>query len=252
MTGDFEQFINGLDEQNYYMIEEEIDIEIQNRYFKHSRKVGKNTSKEEVMNEVPLLNNSEVAIEVKKRILAQLATLRDVEAYRVLEKECRQFSDNELNLWSVLALNESRMILNGSLKNDQQVFISTGLGGKNGKFRYFVALFPDDNIKTLTPFQKDFTLKELDFTLKQNNADLEKILENTDEYMSFKILIPIKANIPKLFKAIINNCNQLSPFINKQFIITNVGEMDQEEIKDFLNDADDYESNIIEDIVSMN
>ena len=184
MTENFDKFIDNLDEQNYYILEEEIDIETQNKYFKHSRKLADKVSKDEVMNSVPRLSDIDVSIEDKKHILAQLACLRDVEAYRVLEKKCRQFENEELNTWSVLAYNESKMILNGSLKNEQQIFISTGLGGKAGKFRYFVVLLPHEDIKTFSSFQKEFINKELEFTLTQNNSSLEKMLENSDDYLS--------------------------------------------------------------------
>lgn len=253
MTENFDKFIDNLDEKNYYMLEEEIDIDIQNKYFKHSRKFADKVTKDEVMNNVPRLSDIEVSVEDKKSILAQLASLRDVEAFRVLEKECRQFDNEELNIWSILAYNESKMILNGSLKNEQQVFISTGLGGRDGKFRYFVVLLPHDNIKKFNTFQKEFIKKELDFTLNQKSSSLERTIEESDEYLSFKVLIPIKTNIPKLFKDILDNCNQLAPFVSKQFIITNVSEMDKEEIEDFMKDIDeDDENSIVEDIVSMN
>lgn len=253
MTENIDRFLDNLDEQNYYMLEEEIDIEIQNKYFKHSRKFADKVSKDEVMSSVPRLSDLEVSIEDKKSILAQLASLRDVEAYRILEKECRQFENDELNTWSILAYNESKMILNGTLKNEQQVFISTGLGGKDGKFRYFVVLLPHESIGKFNSFQREFIVKELEFTLKQQKSTLEKTIEISEDYLSFKILIPIKTNIPKLFNDILTNCNQLAPFVSKQFIITNVSEMDKEEIEDFMKDIDeDDENSIVEDIVSMN
>jgi hypothetical protein len=253
MTNNFDQFIDNMDEQNFYILEEEIDIEIQNKYFKHSRKFADEFSKDEVMNKVPRLSDTDVSNEDKKHILAQLAGLRDVEAYRVLEKKCRQFENEELNTWSVLAYNESKMILNGSLKDEQQVFISTGLGGKDGKFRYFVALLAHEKIKEFSSFQKEFINKELEFTLKQNDSCLEKILESADDYLSYKVLIPVKTNVPRLFKQIMKNCNQLAPFISKQFIITNVSEMLKDEIYDFMKDMDEEDENsIVEDIVSMN
>jgi hypothetical protein len=250
---DFERFLEEIDEKNCFMLEDEIDIDIQNKYFIHSRKVDNNITKDEVLSNVHLLSSSDVDNEKKKTILTQLASLKDVEAYRILEKECRQFDNDELNNWSILAYNESRMILNGSLRNEQQVFISTGLGGKDGKFRYFIALFPHEDISKFTDFQTDFINKEVDFTLKQNNAELERHIESTDEYLSFKVLIPIKANVLKLFKEVLDNCNQLAPFVAKQFIITNVNVMDKEEIIEFLNDINNEDNNdIMEDIVSLN
>lgn len=253
MAHNFEKFIDGLDEQNYYILEEEIDVEIQSNYFKLSHSIKEDISKDEVISNVPLLADATTSIDEKKNILTQLASLRDVEAFRVLEKKCRQFDDEELNIWSVLAYNECKMILKGSLKDEQQIFISTGLGGKDGRFRYFVALLPHDKSAVFTPFQRDFIKKELDFTLKQNNSLLETTLEDSEKHISFKILIPIKTNIPKLFKEILENCNQLAPFVSKQFIITNVGKMDADEITDFAKDIDeDDESSIVEDFISMN
>lgn len=253
-TQDINKFLNNLNEQDYYLLEDEIDIKIQNKYFKHSHKFKDKVTKDEVMDSVPLLSDNESPIDVKKRILSQLASLHDVEAFRILEKKCRQFDNEELNDWSVLAYNESKMILNGSLKNEQQIFISTGLGGKNGKFRYFVALLPHEDIEQLSPFQKEFIKKELEFTLNQNASILEKTVEETNEYLSYKVLIPIKTNVHRLFKNIIKNCNQLAPFVSKQFIITNVSEMSKDEINDFIKDIDEYDdgSIIMDDIVSMN
>lgn len=249
---EFEAFLDDLDEQNLYMLEDEIDISIQNKYFTHSRQVDKKYNKDEVFSSIPLLSDNGADIETKKDILTKLATLRDVEAYRVLEKKHRTFEDEELNTWSVLAYHESKMLLSGSFKNEQQVFISTGLGSKNGKFRYFVALLPHDENKTFSDFQRDFIKKELDFTLKQFHAELELVLEEADEYISFKLLIPIKTNVPRLFKKVLDNCNQLSPFVNDKFIITNVNKMDREEIFDFIENIDNEEEDIVEDIVSLN
>lgn len=249
----FDQFLDEIDEKNCFMLEEEIDIEIQNKYFIHSRKIDEDITKDEVMSNIHMLGEEEVSDDKKKTILTQLASLRDVEAYRVLEKKCRQFDNEELNTWSILAYNESKMILNGSLRNEQQIFISTGLGGKDGKFRYFIALFPSHEDQEFTDFQRDFVTKELDFTLKQNNAALERVIESTNEYISCKVLIPIKANVPELFKKVLKNCNQLADFVSKQFIITNVNEMKKNEILDFLYEInEDDENDIIEDIVSLN
>lgn len=253
MTKNIVKFLNELDDQNYHMLEDEMDIEIQNKYFKESRKLENTITKEEVIESAPLLYDDGVSDDIKKRILGQLATLHDVEAYRILEKSCRKFNNEELNNWSILAYNESKMLINGSLKEEQQIFISTGLGGKDGKFRYFVVLLPHEDIDVFSSFQKDFIKKELEFTLNRNRSSLEKMVEENDDYISFKVLIPIKTNVPKLFKEILNNCNQLSPFVNKQFIITNINEMTREEIEDFMSDTEDDDENIImEDIISMN
>ena len=252
MEDNYDHFLNEYDEQNFYILEEEVDVTIQNKYFKQSRHENQKTSNEEVMKKVDLLHNDAIDTEEKKKILAQLATLKDVKAYRVLEKEYGQFEDNELNLWSILAFNEARMILNGSLKDEQQVFISTGLGGKDGKFRYFVVFFPDEELGQFTDFHREFITKELTFTLQQNGGKFESTIDSNQEYISFKVLVPIKSNIQRLFKKIFDNCNQLAPFVNERFILTNVEEMDKVEINEFLESSLDEENEIENSITSLN
>ena len=247
----FEDFLSGLSEQNYHILEDEVDIKIQNLYFKTSKKVSKLTIKDEVLKNSILLNDNTVDIDKKKEILCQLASLNDVESFRILEKCLRKFDNEELNNWSIMAYNEARMILNGSLKNEQQIFISTGLGGKSGKFRYFIAFQPTEEHEKFTEFSRDFIKKELNFTLSLNNSEIERIIEEKEEYISFKVLIPFQANIPKLFKDILDNCNQLTPFVDDRVIITNVNEMSSQEIMEFIN-SDDWNDDVVDDFISLN
>ncbi len=251
INGNFDDFLSDLNENNYYILEEEIDIKLQSLYFKTSREVSDSTDKNEVIEKSNLLHDDITSNDTKKKIMCQLATLNDVEAFRILENNIHKFEDKELNDWSLLAYNESRMILNGSLSNEQQIFISTGLGGKAGKFRYFIVFQPAEEHKKFTEFSRKFIKKELEFTLKHNDSVIEKTVEEKDEYISFKVLIPFKTNIPKLFKSILDNCNQLTPFIDDRFIITNVNEMDQKEILEFI-ESNDWDNDIEDDIISLN
>ena len=62
-----------------------------------------------------------------------------MECYRAIESFL-EIAEEILHDWAVLALNESRMLLESKFLDESQVFISTGLGGKEEKFRYFVVL----------------------------------------------------------------------------------------------------------------
>ena len=99
---EFEYFLDNLDEQNYYMLEDEIDINIQNKYFSRSKDIEKKYKKDEVFNHLHLLTDQDSDIDSKKDLLVKLASLTDVEAFRVLEKCHKSFNDDELNLWSIL------------------------------------------------------------------------------------------------------------------------------------------------------
>ena len=58
-----------------------------------------------------------------------MAAIDDVGAYRSIEKYSKN-ADDELKHWSLLALQESRMLLQSKLLDQSQIFISTGLGGE--------------------------------------------------------------------------------------------------------------------------
>ncbi len=85
--------------------------------------------------------------------MVQLAAHDDVEAFRIIER-FHKSSEGVLHDWAVLSLQESRMILQSSLLGEQQVFISTGLGGKGQKIRYFIVLMKKDQDTPFNDTQK--------------------------------------------------------------------------------------------------
>ncbi len=62
-----------------------------------------------------------------------------MECYRAIESFIEE-AEEALGFLGILALNESRMLLESKILDENQVFISTGLGGKDEKLRYFVVL----------------------------------------------------------------------------------------------------------------
>ena len=138
---------------NFSILEEEIDIDLQLEYFEFSRKHRNDIEREEILKHkddvfIPILSSSS-----KKSLLVQLASIDDVEAYRTIEKYVSK-PDTGLRDWAVLAFQESRMLLESKLLDENQVFISTGLGGKENKLRYFIVIMTKKNAD-FTDFQKD-------------------------------------------------------------------------------------------------
>jgi len=124
--------------QNLTIVEEQIDIEIQMEYFKVSRSIKEtNDAAIDVADKEKLVDEA-VSMEEKKQILSQLATLENVEAYRAIEAFYNAETDPFMQSWSALALKESKMMLESSLLDEKQILISTGLGGKKSKLRYFI------------------------------------------------------------------------------------------------------------------
>ena len=222
---------------NFSIIEQQIDIKIQLEYFEESKKVKTNIPEvEEVLAEQALLTDEATDTEKKKEILLRLASVDSVEAYRAIEHFI-PVADEEVKDWAVLALQESRSMIESSLLNESQIIISTGLGGKGKKLRYFTVLSSVDK-NEFSDLQKKLIEKELSFTLKKNDGELEKITFN-EHYASVLSLVPIMVSVKKIMKSVIDECNQIGNFISEKYIVTNVKEFNLEEIKeawDFITD----------------
>lgn len=218
----------------FYVIEEQIDIETQTSYFKHAKKAKKNLNQDKAILDFDLLNDSSKTLKQKKKILVALASVEDVQAYRLLEG-FRTQAGPALKDWATLAYNESRMLLENSLSEERQIFISTGMGGKGDKLRYFMVLF-SENVDGFTSFESKFVQDETRFTFEQNKSIIELIDTSQPNYIAFTVLVPIKNSLQKMIRATFENCNQFGTFINQKFIISNVKHMTNKEIVAFLND----------------
>jgi len=219
--------------KNFSILEEQIDVELQLEYFNYSKDIKSGFSPEVINQHQDDLFDSTVPIEEKKSLLVLLASQEKVESFRAIEKYAKN-PDPELREWSILALQESRMVIQSSLMDEQQVYISTGLGGKGQKLRYFVVFVGNDNVVEYSKVQKKLIQNELDFALKKNDGELENI--NFEECLAISnILLPVKTDLQGVFSSIINECNQYGDFVRPDIIITNVKRMNVEEIKSFIN-----------------
>ena len=125
------------------ILQEQIDINLQMEYFKAAQKNREKPVKN-IIGKKDLLFTGELTKAEKKWLLLQLASIDNVEAFRTIERFVKE-GDPELREWAVLAFQESRMIIESSLLDENQVFISTGLGGKGSKLRYFIVLLSKNN-----------------------------------------------------------------------------------------------------------
>ena len=221
---------------NFNILEEVIDIDLQLEYFEFSRKHRKDFVTEEIMQTKNDLFNENISEEDKKKMLVQLASIEDVEAYRVIEKFIGD-KDNPLYYWAVLAYQESRMLLESKLLEENQVFISTGLGGKENKLRYFVVLIAKSD-EPFSKFQEEIISKEFKYVLKENEAEVEEV-ELYGNFITLVTLIPLEVSLKNIFKDAIKECNQYGDFLSSHFIVTNVKKLSNEEIIEFLKDRKD-------------
>lgn len=218
--------------ENFSVLEEQIDVELQMEYFEYTKDKSNNEAIEDFDEAEKQLYDPEIPDDDKKRLLVRLAGHDKVEAFRMIERFQKQ-AKGVLRSWAILAIQESRMILQSSLLDEQQVFISTGLGGKGQNIRYFITLLNKDIDIEFTDTQKKLIETEFQFFLNESEGVLEEIkFENGFALGLF--LFPLKKNLQDIFRSFIDECNQYGNFLREDVIITNVKKLSIDEIKEFL------------------
>ncbi|HON52264.1 MAG TPA: hypothetical protein PLS12_03590, partial [Bacteroidales bacterium] len=80
------QSLFGKNPEQFNIIEEQIDIQLQMSYFKRSKRLKKKKVElQDMLQKVPLLYQDDVRIEEKRDILIHLASFEQVEAFRAIE-----------------------------------------------------------------------------------------------------------------------------------------------------------------------
>jgi hypothetical protein len=220
-----------MNETSINILEEHINTNSQLEYFKYSRNIKSYKSEEEIIRDKDFLFDQHLSIDEKKRTLRELASLNNVEAYRTIEKYLN-YPNIKLYDWACIALQKSRLQIESKLLDESKVLISTGLGGKGHKLRYFIVLFTPNGIP-LNKNQQGIIKKELEFFLKQKDAELEDI-EIEGSFASILAMIPIKIPPQPLFRKVIEECNIFGTFLFPDFIITNVKALSSKEITELL------------------
>lgn len=216
---------------NLKVLEEQVDLDLQMEYFECSRKIREEKNDDWALEHMQYLGEPGYSEEVKREILARLAGIPQVECYRAIEFFIKR-AEEPLKTWAILALNESRMVLESKIMDENQVFISTGLGGRDEKLRYFIVLMTRSRID-LTESQQMIINNEFEFILKKFDAELEES-KFSGSLATILMLLPMKFSLKSVFKEAIDECNRYGDFLNDDFIVTNVRVLSFQEIEDFL------------------
>jgi len=220
---------------NLNILEEKIDIGLQMEYFEYSKKIKNDLDPETIIKNKDDIFNHDLTEDIRKRRFAELASIEDVEAYRTIEKYIKS---QEMNLksWAILALQESRMLLESKLLGENQIFISTGLGGKGTRLRYFIVIILK-SAKDFTSLHKKVVKTEFEMILQKHNAEIERLTFYRN-YATLTIIIPLEVPIKEMLKESIRECNQYGNFLHTRFIVTNVKELSKEEIDKYLSNPE--------------
>jgi len=220
---------NKIDGQ-FHVLEQQVPVELQMEYFKYSERLRKKAVKIDESDYYTFhdeLCEKDVSAERKKYILAVLATSNQVKAFRILEEYARH-PEPEVSNWAYMALMESRISLESELLDKKQIYISTGLGGKGEKLRFYVLLFASEN-KPFEEYQKQVIEREFAYALPKDACEIERLTMN-DVYVELVFLVPVRVDIKTLLENVISECNQYGSFLSPVFTVTNVKELSSEEI----------------------
>ncbi|WP_455787367.1 hypothetical protein [Parabacteroides goldsteinii] len=219
---------------HFHILEQRVPVELQMEYFKYSEQVRKERAKPD-LNDMDYtafresLSNPESTTDYKKYILSMLATSREVKAYRMLE-DYVQHPDEDVSNWAYMALMESRISLESELSDEKQIYISTGLGGKGEKLRFYVLMLSRDR-KPFLEYQRKVIEREFAYFLPKADCEIERLTIG-EQYVELVFLIPVRADIKLTLDKVINECNQYGDFLSDIFTITNVKELTEQEVTD--------------------
>ncbi|MFW5658010.1 MAG: hypothetical protein ACOCYF_01025 [Bacteroidota bacterium] len=225
------QEIFGTMPANLNVLEEEIDVDLQMEYFEHSKNHKTSLSMEEIIQKKDDIFLEGISVPEKKDRLVELASIENIEAYRTIQRYLQEPED-DLRDWAMLALQESRMLIESKLLDENQIFISTGLGGKGFKLRYFVVIL-SRNFSDFTRMQRKIIRNEFEYILKKVDAEIEEIRFRKN-MSSILAIIPLNISIKDIFRRAIEESNQYGDFIKTNFLVTNVKKLSFREIKDFV------------------
>lgn len=213
------------------ILEQQIDMDLQMEYYDCSMRIREEKSDEWALEHMQYLSEPDYSVDVKKEILARMASTERVDCFRAIEDFLEDAKEPLLS-WAILALNESKMMIESKILDENQVFISTGLGGKDEKLRYFVVLMTRTRVN-LTSSQKMVIKNEFELILKKFDAEMEEA--NFSGYLAtILFLLPMNHSLKSVFKEAIDECNRYGNFLNDDFIVTNVRVLSFGEIEDFL------------------
>lgn len=217
----------------FSILEEQIDVDLQVDFFEMLDDVSKNMRDPEiVLSEENKLYDQEIPDLEKKKYLVELSSIEKPEAYRIIEKFVKQ-ADKDLKSWVILSFQHSRISLETSLLDEQQVFISTGLGGSGEKLRYFIVGKLKSELE-YTDSQKKIITTEVNHYFKTKDSEIEKI-DFFEKYFTLICLMPIQVDFNEVIKPAIAEINLYGDFIAKNYLITNVKILNKTEIETYFN-----------------
>lgn len=222
---------------NFNILEEEIDIEIQQQYIAMADEIKQSHDfailQQKYLHDSSQLFDETLPDEAKKKILIILSYIPEPKAYRAIELFSKL--DTPLKKWAVIALQQSRILLQSSLLDDPGIFISTGLGGHGSLLRFFIVLL-HSTPNGLEDFQINLMKTEIQSAITKAEGVVEEI-DYKQAYTTILLLLPLQIDLPAILNGIIEECNQYGHFLRNNILITNVKKIPDEEIEEIIKNS---------------
>ena len=167
--------------------------------------------------------------ETLKSLTIQLASIGSVASLRALETYEKQ-APERIREWVQLSIVQCRIKVEQDLSDESVAYITTGLGGKDDKIRYYVAT---KSTEQLTPKHVQFAREEFHDLSKEWSSELETV-ENMENFLLFKMLIPVNAAIPDMLLEGIKRCG----FLSAQFWLNNMQKPTYKDLKKWIEMVD--------------
>jgi len=225
--GELHQSLNGSGGQ-LKIIESSVPVEKQLEFFAFINNLRK-FQIPPLEEQMAMLFSSEMTERDVKVILTSLSVSGDIRAFRTIEEYNKKYPSQ----WGEMALLQAKMMLEAEFSDDPRVFISTGLGGKDGMLRYS-ALFRSNRKKPFSEYQRDLIEKEIPYYIDRHGGLVEEI-DLGENYFSIVFLTKVGGDLRALLDNAIEECNQYGGFINSEYLVTNVQRFSDEAIKEEMN-----------------
>lgn len=173
-------------------------------------------------------NIHELSSEEQKKLLTHLGRSGEVKDYRTIERFLEETHEEEMKKWTVVALQHCRIHLENDLLDEPVGFIATGLGGKGMKIRYYFVLISNEELKPVMVSEIEANYREI---VTEFDAEIEEVRQLSN-YIIIKILCPINVPLSKIVEYGMENY----PFLNDDYIATNMAVPDAGMIQDWIND----------------
>ncbi len=160
--------------------------------------------------------------------LQELACSKQIEALRMIE-EFLLFAHEDLRLWALLAHLQAKAGVLSTLLDEEQIVISSGLGGKDGLMRFMSYIVAQEKID-FEEYQHKLIIRELKEQIEKRKGFLEKV-EPYNRFIIYTFLFPLGLNPKETISEVITECNNYGNFVSPKFSITNIDILTEEKVK---------------------